>query len=108
MSKPTTNVKAQHTSRSDGHVSVPSTCVANQRSHHRNRASRVIIGPGRPDKECLASAVREWLVPELVREFFCERGLEVPQRRNRSISPNSNYRTPLQGARVQDRVDKTR
>jgi hypothetical protein len=48
----------------------------------------LILSPGTPDHDALRSVVREWLVPMLVRQFLSDRGIELPEGKNKVISGN--------------------
>lgn len=102
-----TNLTPQPNRKLSKHEFSPRQSTVRAGRHQGRRAVRLIITEGSPDDEALRSVVDDWLVPLLVEQFFAERGLEAPQPRNRSAFLKPVYRTPVQGARAEKRVDKS-
>jgi len=61
---------------------------ATPRGRTARRYTDVVIGSGRPDAALLHSAIREWIVPVLVRDFLAEHPVGVP-----TAEANSNKGT---------------
>jgi hypothetical protein len=104
MLKSTTNLKSKTQSESIAGARGTSADTGHRR-YGRNRAVQLIIDPGQAGPGSLAGVIKVWLVPLLVEQFFAERRLEVPQPRDRSALAKTVYRTPVQGARAEKRVD---
>jgi len=64
-------------------------CSPTRRSQKGRPQTGAVLGCGKPDRALLSSAIREWIVPLLVRDFLAEHRIAVHATEANSNKPTS-------------------